>query len=115
SAIVGTAVSVLNTDTGVSNSATTNETGYYEVPFLLPGNYQVAAEAAGFKRSIRSGITLRLGARAEIDLVLELGDVTESVSVQAEAPLVDTSAASGSGLTFESRAITDLPTFNNSP
>jgi hypothetical protein len=59
--IPGAPVTVTNVLTGVSNKITTNQTGYYEVNFLDPGTYSVSAEAAGFKTTVRSGISGRPG------------------------------------------------------
>src|SRR5437588_7870712 len=69
---------------------------------------------AGFKKSVRSGIVLPVSSRSEINLVLTIGEVSESVSVTAEAPLLDTSSISA-GRVMENRSVNDLPTFNNSP
>ena len=93
---------------------TTNDTGYYEANFVLPGNYRVIASMPGFKKSVRSGIEVSLNARVEIDVRLELGESAETLSVTAEAPLIDASSVS-SGRVMENRDVMDLPTFNNSP
>src|SRR5438876_8301911 len=114
SAIAGGTVVVTNTDTNTVMTLTTNDTGYYEANFLLPGNYRVSAEMAGFKKSIRSGIVLSLNSRAEIDMRLEVGEAAESISVTAEAPLLDASSNS-TGRVMDNRSVIDLPTFNNSP
>src|SRR5438067_7882206 len=113
-AVAGAVVTVTNTDTNASMTLKTNETGYYEANFLLPGNYQVMGEMAGFKKSVRSGIVLPVSSRSEINLILTIGEVSESVSVNAEAPLLDTSSFSA-GRVMENRSVNDLPTFNNSP
>jgi hypothetical protein len=114
SAVVGATVVVTNTDTNTVMTLTGNDTGYYEANLLLPGNYRVVAEMSGFKRSIRSGITLSVSTRAEVDMRLEVGEAAESISVTAEAPLLDTSSISA-GRVMENRSVMDLPTFNNSP
>jgi Carboxypeptidase regulatory-like domain len=114
SIIAGATVTVFNADTGVSLSLTTNETGYYEAPLLLPGNYRVSAEMSGYKKAIRSGIALPVSTRVEINLQLELGPVNESVSVTAEPPLLDSSSVT-SGRILDNRNLMDLPYFNNSP
>lgn len=106
--VAGAAITVTNSDTGVTLKMTTNETGYYEANLLLPGQYQVAAEAQGFKRSERKGLTLVLNAQLAIDLRLELGAVNETISVTAQAPLLDTSTAS-SGMVMDNRSVLDLP------
>jgi hypothetical protein len=112
--VAGATVVVQNTDTNVPLTLKTNETGYYEAALLLPGNYRVSVEAAGFKKSLRSGIELAVSTRAEINVMLEVGALAETVSVTAEAPVLDTSSIS-SGRVMENRSVMDLPTFNNSP
>ncbi len=106
------AVVVLNTDTNAAMRLSTNSTGYYEANFLLPGNYQLSAEYQGFKKSVRSGIVLSVGARLEIDLLLELGATSQTVSVTAEAPILDTSTAT-SGRVMDNRSVMDLPVIGN--
>ncbi|MCU1261899.1 MAG: hypothetical protein JWO80_4784, partial [Bryobacterales bacterium] len=113
-AIAGAAVSVTNTDTNTAVNLTTNETGYYEANFVLPGNYRVTVTMAGFKKTVRSGIELALNTRAEIDVSLQIGESAETLSVTGEAPLIDPSSVS-SGRVMENRDVMDLPTFNNSP
>jgi hypothetical protein len=108
SAVAGAQVTVRNTATNTTVRLSTNETGYYEASLLLPGEYTVEGEASGFKKSVRRGIVLSIGGRAEIDLQLELGSISESVSVTGEAPILDTSTAS-SGRVIERKAL-ELPT-----
>jgi len=67
-------VVVTNTDTNVGTTLVTNETGYYEADLLIAGTYRVMAQSAGLKKSIRSGIVLSVGAKAEIDMRLEIAD-----------------------------------------
>jgi len=113
-AVVGAQVTVTNTDTNTSTPLVTNETGYFEANLLLPGKYQVVAEAAGFRRSIRQGIVLTVSTRAEIDMSLDVGGVAESVTVVAEAPLLDAVSAS-SGRVIDNRTQTGLPVSFNNP
>src|SRR5574340_157240 len=112
SPVMGASVVVTNVETGVSATLATNETGYFEANLLLPGEYRLSAEAAGFKKSIRSGITLPTGTRLEIGFALEMGAVTESISVTAEAPLLDTSTSS-SGWVLDNRNVMALPMLTN--
>ena len=112
SAVVGAAVLVINAGTNTVNRAQTNETGYYEALLLLPGDYEISVEAAGFKKAIRKGVELPISARSQVDIQLEVGAVTESVSVTAAAPLLETSAVT-SGRTLDNRSIRDLPALNN--
>src|SRR5574340_964984 len=112
SPVMGASVVVTNVETGVSATLATNETGYFEVNLLLPGEYRLSAEASGFKKSIRSGITLPAGTRLEVGFALEVGAVTESISVTAEAPLLDTSTSS-SGWVLDNRNVMALPMLTN--
>lgn len=107
SAVAGALVTVTNAATNTAVRLKTNETGYYEASLLLPGEYMVEAEADGFKKSVRRGIVLLIASRAEVDLRLELGSLAESVSVTAEAPILDTSTAS-SGRVIDRKAL-ELP------
>lgn len=101
-------VIVTNTQTNESRRSVTNETGYYEVNFLEPSTYTVSVEAPGFKRLVRSGITVSVGTRLEINLSLEIGAVAETVQVTAEAPLLETTTASG-GRVLDQQQLINLP------
>lgn len=101
-------VIVTNTQTNEARRSVTNETGYYEVNFLEPSTYTVSVEAPGFKRLVRSGITVSVGTRLEINLSLEIGAVAETVQVTAEAPLLETTTASG-GRVLDQQQLINLP------
>jgi hypothetical protein len=111
-AVAGAAVMVTNTGTGMVTRLTTNATGYYEAPLLLPGQYSVGVEMSGFKRTVRSGLTLALRDELRIDIQLEVGGVTESVTITSEAPLLDTSTVS-TGRNITHREVMDLPVLGN--
>ena len=108
SVVPGAKVTVTNDDTNVSRSTTTNETGYYEVTFLDPGPYQVRVEAQGFKTVDRKAIRLNVGDKLAVDLKLELGTATQSVQVNADAPLLQTASAAQGGV-LNSRDMAQLP------
>jgi hypothetical protein len=76
-------------DRGLERTATTNQSGGYEIGFLPAGTYRITATLSGFKTQAREGIALRTDQRLRIDFSLELGQVTESVTVSGQAPLVD--------------------------
>ncbi len=101
-------VAVTNTLTNEVRRVTTNETGYYEANFLEPSTYSVAVEAGGFKKMNRTGITVNVSARLEINLALEIGAVAETVEVTAEAPLLETTTASG-GRVLDQQQLINLP------
>jgi hypothetical protein len=110
--VAGAAVIVKNVGTNVSVPLTTNEQGYYEARLLIPGTYSVEASFQGFKKTVRSGLTLGLAGRLQIDLQLELGGTTETVTVTAESPLLDTSSVS-TGRQITHREVMDLPILGN--
>jgi hypothetical protein len=83
-------VEVRNTDTNVPYPTVTTETGAYTVLRLPPGSYSITISAAGFKRLIRSGLTVDAGQTLPLDLTLEVGAASESVTVSAEATLLKT-------------------------
>ena len=82
-------VSVRNSDTGKARSATTDDEGRYGFINLEPGGYELRVEASGYKTSIRSGLILSVGGAATIDVTMSVGAVTETVSVEAGAQLIE--------------------------
>jgi Carboxypeptidase regulatory-like domain len=87
-AIPRAVVVVTETRTGSKTTAVCEETGAYSIPFLAPGEYELSAEAPGFKRAVRKGLTLSAGEKPVIDIRLEVGAVSESVTVNAAAPMI---------------------------
>ncbi|HWB82710.1 MAG TPA: carboxypeptidase-like regulatory domain-containing protein [Bryobacteraceae bacterium] len=106
-AVGGAKVEVVNTQTNVAVPLVTTESGYYQAPLLVAGTYRVTVEASGFKKSIREGIDLPVSSRVEVNVKLELGAVSDAVSVTAEAPLLNVDTIS-SGRVVESKSILDL-------
>ena len=92
----------------ISFTADSNGEGFYNFPTLPPGTYTVTAEKTGFQRLTKTAVTLTVNQNVRLDMRLELGQVTQSVTVTGAAPLVDTSSAAVSGLVDDQR-ITDLP------
>jgi hypothetical protein len=91
--IAGAKITAANKSTGVSVSGTANESGQYRLPFLLPGEYELAAEAPGFRRALRQDIRLNVNAEVQADFQLEVGSSAESVTITAELPLLNTANA----------------------
>ncbi|MFB3829334.1 MAG: carboxypeptidase regulatory-like domain-containing protein [Bryobacteraceae bacterium] len=91
--VPGVAVMVTNVDTNVPASARTNEQGNYRVPFLLPGNYRVSVEHAGFRRIERTDVRVSLATDVSLDFVLELAVAAESITVTAATPMLNTTSA----------------------
>ncbi|MBM3749369.1 MAG: carboxypeptidase regulatory-like domain-containing protein, partial [Acidobacteria bacterium] len=92
--IPAVSVRITNVATGVTITVESNDQGNYLAPYLIPGAYRIAAEKTGFKRLEREGIELRVNDRLEVNLALEVGGVTETITVTAETPMLDTASAS---------------------
>jgi hypothetical protein len=111
--IIGANVIIRNAETGVTQSMKSNDKGYYEGNLLMPGNYEIVAEIKGFKKLVRQGVTLPVSSRIQVDLNMEIGGVTETVSVSGEAPLLETNAVS-SGRVIDNKSLMELPVMGNS-
>src|SRR5438270_611426 len=85
SVVAAATVKVVNTATSFLTQTTTQPDGSYYVPYLTPGNYRVAISAPGFKEFVRDGLLMRSAEVPRIDLVLEVGSVSDSVTVNAAA------------------------------
>lgn len=107
-AVSNAKVQIINTGTNVAAVAVTNEAGYYTAPSLPVGSYQIVVEQTGFKKAVRDGITLQVDQRGQVDLALEVGNLSESITVSGEAPLVDT-GSSTLGKVIENKRIQELP------
>jgi hypothetical protein len=92
-------------------SAKTNESGNYTAPFIIPGMYTVTVESAGFRRSVRENVQIRIGDVVAVDMQLTVGDVSETIEVSAETPLLQTAEAS-LGQVVDERRILELPLFS---
>jgi hypothetical protein len=110
-AVPGAAVVVTNVNTGITRNTTTGPAGRYEAPNLPVGQYEVRASLTGFQTSIRAGIELTVGRNAVVDHALQVGEVTQQVTVTGEAPLVQTSSATVSQL-VDAQKVEDLPLNN---
>jgi hypothetical protein len=106
--VPGATVALTNEATGVSRSTTTSDSGTYSFTSLPPGRYRLSAELSGFRRIERTGVDLQVNQRAQIDLGLELGSVSESVVIQGTAPLLETQS-SVLGSVIEEKQVQDLP------
>ena len=113
-AVGGARVVITHVDTNSVTRLTTNETGFYEAPLLMPGKYRISAEAAGFKTVIRENITLQVGQQLAIDIHLEVGAVAETMQVTAEPPVLDTSSVEAGSL-IDNQELMDLPVMGNNP
>src|SRR5204863_9886473 len=96
------------TDTGIARNTVTNESGSYVVPNLPLGPYRLEAGLPGFRTYAQTGIVLQVNSSPVINAVLEVGQVTEQVEVQANAALVETRTV-GVGTVVENARILELP------
>ena len=103
-----TTVTVRHLESGLVRTAETDANGNYTVLSLPIGQYEVTVEKAGFKQAVRRGITLVVGQQAVVAVTLEVGEVQQQVTVTGEAPLVNTTLSSTSGLVGE-KEVKDLP------
>ncbi len=113
-AIPNASIVVTEVRTGVKTMATSDSVGSYSIPFLPPGEYEIKAEVAGFKTFVRKGIQLASSDHPVIDLMMELGQASESVTVVAAAPLLETANAS-TGQSISTAQIEDFPLNGRNP
>ncbi len=106
--IPGVEVVATNTAMGVSRNGLSEANGLYRIPLLPPGSYTVKASMTGFKTAVREGITLAVGQAARVDMVLEVGNIAETVTVSGEASPVETEQGRVSTL-VDSKRILDMP------
>jgi len=104
----GVELTVTQTATGISRATITNETGSYVLPNLPVGPYRLEASLPGFRTFVQTGIVLQVNSAPSIHVVLEVGQVTDSIEVQANAALVETQAV-GIGQIIENERILELP------
>ncbi len=112
--VPGVTVVATNLQTNTKAETTSTGDGTYTLPYLLPGTYSLGAEASGFKKLIRSGIEIRVSDRVNLDLLLEVGAVQETVTVSGEPPLLEVSTAT-SGQVIDQRRISELPLAEGNP
>jgi hypothetical protein len=108
SAIPNVQVVATNAETAMKVSATSNDSGIYDLPYLPPGTYSLSATAPGFKSYERKDLQVRVGDQMAVDITLEVGQVSESITVSGQASLLESSTASV-GRVVDSRRILDLP------
>jgi Carboxypeptidase regulatory-like domain len=112
--IPNAAITVTNTATGTVTRVVSNSAGEYTVPFLNPGPYSVAVTVGGFKNYVHSGIAIQTGQTITENVKLAIGTSDQSVTVTAEAPLLDTATAN-TGQVLTSEEVVDLPSNGRSP
>ncbi len=107
-ALPGVTVVITEQNTNIKTTAVTNESGNYVFSSLKDGTYRVEAELSGFKKTVREGIEVKVNTTVRVDLKLEVGDLTESVTVVGESPVLQTDRAD-TGRMIESVQIQQVP------
>ena len=104
----GVTVTATQTDTGATRTAVTDATGTYSMPNLAPGPYRLEVSLQGFRTYVQTGIVLQVGAAPTVNVSMAVGNLEETVSVEAAAPLVDVRSA-GISSVVENERIVELP------
>ena len=107
-AVPGALVSVRNLSTGVRAEAQSNQTGIYNLLFLEPGRYELTVEAKGFRRYRRPSVAAETGQVVSLDVSLQVGEVTESLTVSESTPLLQSDSSSINQL-IENATIRNMP------
>jgi hypothetical protein len=111
--VSGATIVLVNTDTNVTQTKTSDPSGSYRFVSLAPGHYQVSASASGFATS-KVGFVLNTAENRDVPIALSVGEVASTVSVSAESPLLDTSD-SRDQLTIDTQAVQSLPLAARNP
>src|SRR5215470_3213690 len=101
-------VKVTSTTTGLSRETTADSAGYYSIPNLPQGEYELSATAGGFKPLTQKGVAVLINNVTHMDVTLEVGGVNETVTVEVTTPPLQTTKADVS-VNLESQTITNLP------
>src|SRR5947208_16471031 len=104
----GARVNIIDTQRGLARTVTTDEAGLYNAPTLTPGTYTVRVEFPGFKTLSRENVVVEVGSEIRLDLTIEPGQQSETVTVNEAIPLVDTTGATLGG-TLPNVDINDMP------
>jgi carboxypeptidase family protein/TonB-dependent receptor-like protein len=112
--VPGASVTITNVAMDTSTTVTTNEVGFFQAQYLIPGPYRITVELSGFKKLIRDGIEVRVGDRLQLELPLQLGGTEEQITVTAETPLLETTSAS-LGQVIDARRVAELPIPHGDP
>ena len=107
--VSGATVTAKNDQTGVESTFTTTGEGFYNITSLLPGKYTVTVEGSGFSRSVTTDVEVRLGVDTAVNVAMQPGSVTETVTVTAGSEEIVQREQSQISASFDSRKVADLP------
>jgi hypothetical protein len=105
-------ITIMEETTGVAHSSQTNDSGNFTFPGLAPGRYTVSVELAGFKKEVRKGIEVVVDTTSRVDLSLQPGNVTETIEVLAQTPVLQTDRADV-GRSIDTTVVANLPLGTN--
>src|SRR5262245_31917519 len=112
--IPNASIKATNIETNATTNTTSNEAGLYTLPFLPVGKYQISITANGLKTARRDSVELRVGDRLQLDFRMEVGEVSETVTITAQTPILDTATASR-GQVIDEAKVRDLPLLGRNP
>ena len=107
-ALPGAKVTAKNTATNIARDTVTDSAGSYIIPLLPPGEYEITVEAAGFKKLVQTGVSLQINQQAQLNLTLQLGQVSEEVQVTGQAAQLETESSS-IGTVVSEKLVNQLP------
>ena len=106
--VASAAIEARNTETGATYPVASSATGNYTIAQLPYGNYEITVTVPGFKKLVRSGLVVQAAQTLRVDMTLEVGNATESVTIAAEAPLLKTESGELSN-TIATQTMDTLP------
>src|SRR6478609_481715 len=92
-AVVGASVKALNPSKGVEIGTVTTEAGVYRMPYLPPGTYRITVSSPGFRPAVRENVVLSVAQTLTVDFGLEVGNISDTITVSSESPLLETGTA----------------------
>jgi hypothetical protein len=110
--IAGANVVVSNNNTQTTSTTKSNEAGRFVVPLLMPGRYTLTVDFTGFKKEVREGIVLLTGDVRNVEVTLQIGAASESVTITGEVPIIDVTHTDN-GMALDERTVRDLPVMTN--
>jgi hypothetical protein len=113
--VAGATVTVTNAETNASSTARTNDSGNFTIPFLIAGRYRLTVEGQGFKKLIQENVQVRVADRLSLDLRLEVGELQEAITINADNASGLEAATATFGQVIDRRRISELPLADGNP
>jgi len=106
--VAGVKIKATNVERGIATESVSNSAGRYTIQFLLPGTYRLNAEKAGFRSYVREGVVLAASDRLGLDIRLDVGSLTDAITVVGEVPLLQTESASRTSM-VDNQVVENVP------